>query len=171
MSIQKYTIDSSDILDGLKRKDHVLVPMPVGGKIPDGEDGFGLVNRCQRMVGGESVFGPGDLGETRTAEMDNGVFLHVVYCYDWIDKGWPAGSRENCYKKVLQGLDALYEELESSENELVRPVRSVFLGAGYIGQQDHYTYQWSAKSMLWTLSNTELPLNIYDVDFSDFETE
>lgn len=157
--------NEADILDGLKRLDHVFFSLPTeGGKaalaVKEEMDlgGYNLLHYLKDEYSlpledaAAKEFAAENLGTLWSFEDEDAqVQFHGVYNHS-LEVGWHPAA----YELVTRRLDEWWEE---NEDSIVRPVRSVVLGRGKNLTRiadAHNGIRWSINPGFGVMANTEI---------------
>lgn len=160
LSIKKIVVDDgAGIFDDLRRGDHVVFGLNTFGSHPEGA-GYGVVEYiCSNYCHEFKDIGKNDLGTIISHESEGGVWFHGIVDLK-LPEGWVHDEYgESSYLAIQQALNMLYDKWD---DELTRPMRSLWLGRGKqrkVGDA-HGNINWTLQAM----ANSKLELVVYITD-------
>lgn len=158
----------SPILEGLRRKDHVVFFLNTEGVHPDEGVGYSLVNEIivgEGMTNFKSI-GNQDFGHVMSQEDEgSGVWFHGIVCHS-IRTGWPLGEDEeefltdpeSAYAAIVTGLNKIWED---HEDDVVRPIRTVWPATAKMRNIGDTKGDVKKGMAALCASNSMIPLEVY----------
>ena len=147
------------LMEELRRKDHVIVPMTTTNSWGAGGWQNNLIRELAHYHGDiwpdMAQIWKKDVGAIDTVESEY-IYYHRLVVVDAVE-GWRRDEEVNTYEVVRKALDDLYEKYE---DEIVRPMRTVPIGFGGMRLKDA-AYSVHYKSAVGMLANTMADLALY----------
>lgn len=160
MSIRKVVV--GDVLEDIRRGDHIVFGINAEGYHPDDHDIYGLVREIREdYVPDLKGLGKNEIGTVITYESDDyNCFFHAIVTHS-IATGWATDSDDvpHAYEAMQAALDQINEKYGDS---IPLAAKTAFLGRGQ--QRKLGSTAGNVIHSLQSMANTELPLDLYVPD-------
>lgn len=151
-------IVSDDILDDIRRGDHIIFSLNTHGLHPDSNVGYSFVNRVIDNYSTEfKSQTEREFGQIVTVESEEyNCFFHGIVNHSIVE-GWPEGEmpwENNSYRAITEALNTLEEQFSPT-----LPMKSLWLGRGTMRKIGEV--KCNIAKTIQAMANSEADLRIY----------